>query len=159
VKKLFVLDRLVKMLVKFVRLHFGVVTYKISRFPNSFNYLELTPETRLWSAYCGRPSFFADWDITIRTPQEPSSGTDEYYHSVQHILLGVQRNIVILSKQCSKILSSIYSQRHKGDQRGLQTTVQTIHNDLVKWHTELSPKLSWPNENGTPTSPQVLMLQ
>lgn len=114
-------------------------------------------QDKLWSAYCGRPSFIMDWDITVDKPEMPR-GLGDLAPDSEAILAGVHQNIVILTLECSRILSELYSQKHSGSQDHLRAAANTIHGDLLKWHNGLPEVLNWPNKNGAPTSPHVLLM-
>lgn len=113
-------------------------------------------QDKLWSAYCGRPSFIMDWDITVSRPEKPpcTEGTTDK----AAIQAAVHWNIVFLTIKNSQILSELYSQKYSGNQRQLGASAASIHGDLLKWHDELSTALKWPNESGSPVSPHVLLM-
>ncbi|KAF7562266.1 hypothetical protein G7046_g1860 [Stylonectria norvegica] len=114
-------------------------------------------QDKLWSAYCGRPSFIMDWDITVSRPEKPS-GLGGHGSEKEAIQNTVHWNIVLLSVQISKILGELYSQKHSGNQRRLGDAAAAIHSDLLKWHDQLPDTLKWPNESGSPSSPHVLLM-
>jgi hypothetical protein len=104
---------------------------------------------RLWSAYCGRPSFFMDWDISVDLPDETSSIMDK-----------IGSGIVFLSRRCSETLLSLYSQRHNSQQDELLLVATRIHKALYEWHGKLPAELDWPRRNGDqPPSPGILVMQ
>lgn len=114
-------------------------------------------QDKLWSAYCGRPSFIMDWDITVSQPQRPSN-LEAQASDKDVVQAEVQWNIVLLTIQCSRILSELYSQKHKGNDQNLSAAASSIHESLLKWHGNLPETLTWPNETGLLVSPNVLLI-
>lgn len=111
-------------------------------------------QDKLWSAYCGRPSALMDETITIELPE--SHGQD-HLHDHSHDE-AVQQNIVLITVECSKILSELYSQKYANQPEALQSSAVNIHTNLLTWHNCLPDDLSWPNRGGSPSSPGVLLL-
>ncbi|RFU35508.1 hypothetical protein B7463_g786, partial [Scytalidium lignicola] len=114
-------------------------------------------QDKLWSAYCGRPSFFMDWDISVDAPEGRFSGATQLSDS--DILTKLRQGMVYLSKRCSETLLSLYSQRHNSKPDGLLRVATRIHEDLYKWHEQLPVELDWPRRDGKgPPSPGILAL-
>ena len=114
-------------------------------------------QDKLWSAYCGRPSSIMDDNITVNLSGEQQQLNDMQTEP-RFIPTAVQQNIILLTIECSNILSELYSQKHAGNQSQLQSCAASIHGDLLKWHRSLPDALSWPNKGGTPSSPHVLIM-
>ena len=113
---------------------------------------------RLWSAYTGRPSFIVDWDITVQLPREPQD-LQATRVGMQDAQAAVHIHILLLTTKCSKILTELYSQKHKSEPESLRKAASSIHTEMIAWQHELPEALKWPNQDGTPTSPQVLVMQ
>jgi hypothetical protein len=99
-----------------------------------------------------------DWDITVDMPQEPQSLTDTS-KDPEVISSAAHQQIVLLTTRCSKILTELYSQKNSGNVQQLRSIANIIHADLFHWQRELSHTLKWPNNDDTPSSPHVLLMQ
>ncbi|OQU95624.1 Fungal specific transcription factor domain-containing protein [Cladophialophora immunda] len=114
-------------------------------------------QDKLWSAYTGRPSFIMDWNITVALPEEDSRLRGAGPHS-QDVQEAVHRQILLLTRKCSAILTELYSRKNECDPENLRKAASEIHLDLLTWHKDLPETLKWPNDDGTPTSPHVLVM-
>lgn len=99
-----------------------------------------------------------DWDISINIPETPK-GPIHASSDPEIILDAVHRSFVALTVKGSKILSELYSHRYRGDPQSLRNSANALHVDLFKWHHDLPEALTWPNNDATPSSPHVLLLQ
>ncbi|KAF2788468.1 hypothetical protein K505DRAFT_378882 [Melanomma pulvis-pyrius CBS 109.77] len=114
-------------------------------------------QDKLWSAYCGRPSVFMDWDISVGTPEWPSSITDRVSH--YDISKQLREGNIYLAKRCSETLLSLYSQRHNSKPNELLEFATRIHKHLYRWHDQLPAELGWPRQVGAESpSPGTLLL-
>jgi hypothetical protein len=91
-------------------------------------------------------------------PQEAQCLTDTS-KDPEVISSAVHQQIVLLTTICSKILTELYSRKNSGDVQQLRSIANAIHVDLFHWQRELSRTLKWPNNDGTPSSPDVLLMQ
>lgn len=96
-----------------------------------------------------------DWNITVALPlgETPARATDSH-----DVLGAVHRQILLLTRKCSKILTELYSRKNEYEPENLRKAASKIHAELLTWHNDLPETLKWPNDDGTPTSPHVLVM-
>ncbi|KAI0011835.1 fungal-specific transcription factor domain-containing protein [Xylariaceae sp. FL0662B] len=98
-------------------------------------------EDNLFSAYCNRPTFFKERDITAQLPQKP-----------------LLRTTGALSLLFSKTLVGLYSHRCDSTSNQLGALASQINRDLWKWHQELPNELVWSANEMAYISSQVFVL-
>ncbi|KAJ0163899.1 Nitrogen assimilation transcription factor nit-4 [Colletotrichum tanaceti] len=119
-------------------------------------------EDNLFSAYCGRPNSFMEWDITVAVPDRPLEYLPQdnkcYKSDLSPALLHATSALSVL---CSKVLVGIHRQRRRRSLAGgLGSKASQLHRALWKWRRDLPEALTWScdgNVNGT-TQPQVFVL-
>lgn len=114
-------------------------------------------QDKLWSAYCGRPSILDDRNITLPLP-DGSLLSKENLNQSEAILMKVHREIVRLTIHLSNILNKLYFPPHDGSGSDVHTTAVELHSELLQWHSQLPESLNWPNDSGSPSSGQVLLM-
>ncbi|CCF43026.1 fungal specific transcription factor [Colletotrichum higginsianum] len=114
-------------------------------------------EDNLFSAYCGRPNSFMEWDITVAVPDRPLEYFAQNKSDLSPALLHATSTLSVL---CSKVLVGIHRQRSQSIAGGLRSKASQLHRELWKWRQDLPEALTWScdrNVNNS-TQPQVFVL-
>ncbi|KAK1499495.1 fungal specific transcription factor domain-containing protein [Colletotrichum cuscutae] len=113
-------------------------------------------EDNLFSAYCGRPNSFMEWDITIPIPERPFKGVSKDEAESTSSLL---HHTSTLSVLCSKILISIHRQRRHSSTSEMRLKASQLHRALWQWHHDLPKSLTWSSDSNILAQPHVFILQ
>ncbi|KAK1995147.1 fungal-specific transcription factor domain-containing protein [Colletotrichum falcatum] len=113
-------------------------------------------EDNLFSAYCGRPNSFMEWDITVAVPDR---AVDNLAQEMPDLSLTLLRATSSLSVLCSKILVGIHRQRRQTTAGELGSKASHLHRELWKWHQGLPQVLKWSCDENKPVQPCVFVLQ
>ncbi|OHE93129.1 fungal specific transcription factor domain-containing protein [Colletotrichum orchidophilum] len=113
-------------------------------------------EDNLFSAYCGRPNSFMEWDVTVSMPERQIEGIDKQDSDPTSSLL---HHTSTLSVLCSKILISIHRQKRHLTTSELRLKASQIHRALWQWHHDLPKTLIWSSDSNILAQPHVFILQ
>ncbi|OLN83263.1 Nitrogen assimilation transcription factor nit-4-like protein 3 [Colletotrichum chlorophyti] len=113
-------------------------------------------EDNFFSAYCGHPNSFMDWDITIALPDRPLEYRDQEDSQSSEFLM---HSTATLSLICSKILVSIHRQRRHCTSNELWFKASHLHKELWQWHRDLPCCLRWNDDRNTIAQPAVFIIQ
>ncbi|KAK2007732.1 fungal-specific transcription factor domain-containing protein [Colletotrichum eremochloae] len=113
-------------------------------------------EDNLFSAYCGRPNSFMEWDITVAVPDQ---AIDTFPQEMPDLSLTLLRATALLSILCSKILVGIHRQRRQTTTGELGSKASHLHEELWKWHQGLPKVLKWSRDENKSAQPCVFILQ
>ncbi|KXH43139.1 fungal specific transcription factor domain-containing protein [Colletotrichum salicis] len=113
-------------------------------------------EDNLFSAYCGRPNSFMEWDISIPIPERQVTSVDKEDSESTSLLL---HHTSTLSLLCSKILISIHRQRRHSSTGEMRLKASQLHRALWQWHHDLPKSLTWSSDSNILAQPYVFILQ
>ncbi|KAK1672127.1 fungal-specific transcription factor domain-containing protein [Colletotrichum godetiae] len=113
-------------------------------------------EDNLFSAYCGRPNSFMEWDISIPIPERHVISVDKEDAESTSLLL---HHTSTLSVLCSKILISIHRQRRHSSTGEMRLKASQLHRALWQWHHDLPKSLTWSIDSNVLAQPHVFILQ
>ncbi|KAK1983289.1 fungal-specific transcription factor domain-containing protein [Colletotrichum cereale] len=113
-------------------------------------------EDNLFSAYCGRPNSFMEWDITVAVPDRAVDTFAQEKPDLSFILLCATSSLSVL---CSKILVGIHRQRRQTTTGELGSKASHLHEKLWKWHQGLPKVLKWSCDENKSAEPCVFILQ
>ncbi|KAK2043510.1 fungal-specific transcription factor domain-containing protein [Colletotrichum somersetense] len=113
-------------------------------------------EDNLFSAYCGRPNSFMEWDITVAIPDRAVGNFSQEAPDLSLTLLCATSSLSML---CSKILVGIHRQRRQTTAGELGLKASHLHKELCKWHQGLPEVLKWSCNENKSAQPCVFILQ
>ncbi|EFQ34192.1 fungal specific transcription factor domain-containing protein [Colletotrichum graminicola] len=113
-------------------------------------------EDNLFSAYCGRPISFMEWDITVAVPDR---AIDDFAQKTPDLSLTLLCATSSLSVLCSKILVGIHRQRRQTTTGELGSKASHLHEELWKWRQGLPEVLKWSGDENKSAEPCVFILQ